>query len=242
MTFLAEGVTVIERALMAGHQLLSVLADGRDASRLGNALGSGDVPIYAASPAVLEVVCGRPRLRDPIACFVRPELPNARAVLASPTTRTVVVLEGIVNPTNMGVIARCAAGLGIDAMLIDPHCADPLYRRAVRVSMGEVFAIPHARIDEIPGGFDPIRDAGFDLVALSPAPEADDIDEVERIPGDKLAILLGTEGEGLSDAAMDEAGRRVRIPMTPWGRLDQRGISRRSRVSCTARVAGADER
>ena len=193
--------------------MCSVLVDSRDAEQLVGDLDVAESPVYAASPDVLTVVCGRPRLRDPIACFERPELPAARELLVGTDVRTVAVLEGIVNPTNMGVIARCAAGLGIDAMLIDPTCADPLYRRSVRVSMGEVFAVPHARIEPIPAGLEPLKEADFEVVALSPAAWATDIDDVARVPRDRMAILLGTEGDGLSEAALGAATRCVRIPM-----------------------------
>ncbi len=206
-SFMAEGDRVIARALDAGHRLQSVLVDARHpVADFGR-----DAPIYAASPEVLTAVSGRPRLRDPIACFERPRPGEAAELLAS--ARTVAVLEGIVNPTNVGVIMRCAAGLGIEAVLLDPTSCDPLYRRAVRVSMGEVFAVPHARLEPFPDGLHEIVLSGFRTVALTPDPGALEIGEVTRTSSDKLAIVLGTEGPGLSDEVIDAVDIQVRIPM-----------------------------
>ena len=123
------------------------------------------------------------------------------------------MLEGVANPTNLGVVVRSANALGMDALLLDPACCDPLYRRASRVSMGEVFALPYARLDRLPDGLDPLRRAGFTTVALTPDPGAEPVGELGFGPDDRVALLLGTEGAGLSDAALAAADRRVRIPM-----------------------------
>ena len=208
-SFMAEGDVVIERALRAGMHLQSVLVDARRTSLV---VGVGEsVPLLCASPAVLQAVCGRPKLRDPIARFVRPAAVDPAMLLER--SSTVVVLEGIVNPTNMGVITRCAAGLGIDAVLLDPTSCDPLYRRAVRVSMGEVFAIPHARLAAFADGLSVVRDHGYTLAALTPDPAAAAIGELRRSPGDRLAIVIGTEGPGLTAATLAAADTRLRIQM-----------------------------
>ena len=209
--FMAEGVTVIERALSAGHHLQSVLVDrARPRDVLSMDLPA-NVDLLLAGPEVLEAVSGRRQLRDAIACFDRPQPVAVDDVLGR--ARTVAVLEGVVNPTNMGVIARCAAGLGCDALLVDPTSVDPLYRRCVRVSMGEVFAIPHARLPPFPDGLDVLTRAGFSTVALTPANDAIDIADYRRESDERIAVLLGAEGAGLSDATMGRADCRVRIPM-----------------------------
>lgn len=209
--FMAEGLTVIARSLSAGRLLDSVLVDARRAGPVVDLVAGGGV-VYAASPKVLLEVCGRVKLRDPIACFVRPAPLNVVELLGR--SHTVAVLEGVANPTNMGVITRCAAGLGIDAVLVDPTCCDPLYRRAVRVSMGEVFAVPHARLVAFPEGLSTLTEAGFTIVALTPQVGAVDVDDYRRPPGDRLAILLGSEGPGLSDRAVAAADLQLRIPMS----------------------------
>jgi len=207
-SFMAEGDLVIERALGAGHQLESVLMDAR--RELWVEIPD-EVAVLRASPEVLKQVSGRPQLRDAIACFTRPAEREPGTLLEE--AATVVILDGIVNPTNMGVIMRCAAGLGVDAALLDPTCCDPFYRRAVRVSMGEVFAIPHARVGTLPGGLSQVAAAGFTTVALTPDHDAVDIDSVSRVTGDKLAIVLGTEGPGLSAVVLDAVDITAKIPM-----------------------------
>lgn len=208
--FMAEGTVVISRALRAGLEPTAVLCDARRTDAV-QPLVPESVAVYAAGPAVLDAVTGRPQLRDPIACFVRPPMPSPASLLAD--AHTVVVLEGVVNPTNMGVIVRCGAGLGVEAVLLDPTCCDPLYRRSVRVSMGEVFAVPHARLDSFPAGLADVREAGFHVAALTPGDDSQPLDSLVRTPGDRVAILLGTEGPGLSAAALETADSRLQIPM-----------------------------
>jgi tRNA G18 (ribose-2'-O)-methylase SpoU len=124
------------------------------------------------------------------------------------------VLEDMVSHTNLGAIFRCAAGLGMDAVLLSPSCADPLYRRSVRVSMGQVFAVPYARAETWPACLDDLRANGFTVLALTPADDAATLGETSYDDGARLAVLLGTEGAGLSDRAIDRADVRVRIPMS----------------------------
>jgi len=129
--------------------------------------------------------------------------------------RTIVVLEGLNDQENLGAIARSARALGIDGLLLDPTCGDPLYRRCVRVSMGEVLHLPFARIDDWPSGLWPVLEAaGFECIALTPAGDAESISTVQRAAGDRVAIVLGAEGPGLSSALLAGAVRRVRIPIT----------------------------
>ena len=204
--FMAEGDLVIDRAIAHGYSLRSVLVAGRRTKPLPDSVGDADV--YLASDAVLTEVTGRPELRDPIACFARPPLPDLTELLEQHST--FAVLENVNNPNNLGVIMRNAAALGIDAVLLDPRCADPLYRRAVRASMGQVFAIPHTRLKALPSGLDPLHAAGVTSIALTPQ---GDITLRDFLPPKKVAILLGAEGPGLTDATMAASKHRVRIPM-----------------------------
>lgn len=219
--FVSEGDLVVERALLAGYRLHGILVDGRRTKPLPDAVAD-DVPVYAAGPEVLQRITGYHLHRGMLACFHRRPVPGAADVLAGtagePPPRTLALLEGVNNPTNMGVILRAAAGLGVDAFLLDPTCCDPLYRRSARVSMGEAFALPYARLDHLPDGLAPLRAAGVTVLALTPAPDADDIGELVLGPGERVALVLGAEGPGLTPATLAAADRRLRIPMA--GRVD----------------------
>ena len=206
--FIAEGVSVIERGLAHGYELTSVLCDARRADRLSPVVR--DTNVLTAKGEVLTAVTGRPELRDPLACFVRPTLADPVSLLRVGTR--FAVLEGINNPNNLGVIMRNAAALGVDAVLLDPTCADPLYRRAIRSSMGQVFAIPHARIGELPDAIGLFREHDVTTIALTPSADVD-LRDLET-PGNKIAVLLGAEGPGLTSATMQAADLRVRIEMS----------------------------
>ncbi|MFV0524383.1 MAG: TrmH family RNA methyltransferase [Acidimicrobiales bacterium] len=225
--FIAEGDLVVERAVRAGYRLRSVLIDGRRRTPLPAGVDTTAVPVYAAGPEVLRRITGYHLHRGMLACFARRPLPPPGEVLAGATT--VVVTEGINNPTNLGVILRCAAGFGATGVLLDPTSCDPLYRRAGRVSMGEAYALPHARIEPVPAGLAPCRLAGFRVVALTPAPGALAIDRLRLDPGEPVAVLLGAEGPGLSPAALDAADDRVRIPMA--GGVDSLNVGAASAVA-----------
>ena len=211
--FISEGDVVVERALAAGYELVSILVDAKRTRPLPDAVGDS-VPIYAAGPDVLIRITGYHLHRGALACFKRRPVPTAVEVLATHDPRTVCVLENINNPTNMGVILRCAAGLGIDAFFCDPTCSDPLYRRSGRVSMGEAYALPYARLDTFPGGLDVLRDHGFRLLALTPAADAVALDELRFEADERVAVLLGAEGPGLTEAVIGAVDQRVRIPMS----------------------------
>lgn len=206
-SFIAEGDVVIDRALAAGHRVESVLIDGRRSKALPEALDPA-VPVFAAAPAVLTEITGRPELRDPLASFTRPPLPEPENVLNR--ARLVAVLEGINNPNNLGVIMRNAAALGVDAVLLDPTCGDPLYRRAIRASMGQVFALPHTRLPALPDALTILRRVGFTSVALSPAGE---LVVAELTWPDRVAVVLGAEGPGLSAPTVAAADIVARIDM-----------------------------
>jgi len=208
--FIGEGDVVIARAIRAGERLLSVLFD---AARPTPLLGTLPVEVdrFACGPEVLAAISGRTKLRDPIGCFMRPAPAPVGELLAH--AQTVAVLEGVANPTNMGVIARSAAAMGCDALLVDRTSVDPLARRCVRTSMGEVFAIPHAQVGPIDQALAMLVQEGFTVAALTPSPQAQPIGSFTRSAHDRVAILLGTEGIGLTDQALAAATVQLRIPM-----------------------------
>jgi tRNA G18 (ribose-2'-O)-methylase SpoU len=206
--FMCEGAAVTRRALETGHRAHSVLVV-EDLVRYLPAELPDDVPIYVGPSAVVESVTGYAFHRGFVAAFHRPPLPHHDTVIAP--ARRLLVCENVTNPTNLGVIVRSCAALGIDGMLLDPTSCDPLYRRVVRVSMGSVFAFPHARLPRLPGGLDPVVDAGFRLVGLTPDPGAERIGVVDPAP--PLALVLGAEGPGLSASTSARLDHLVRIPM-----------------------------
>jgi tRNA G18 (ribose-2'-O)-methylase SpoU len=212
--FVVEGVTAIERLLRSEYRVRSLLVLASQAQRLAPALALAghDVPVYIGSRELLAATAGFDVHRGALAIAERRALPPVEDVLRG--AGLVTVLEGLTDPENLGAIARSARALGVDALLLNPTCADPLYRRAVRVSMGEVLFVPWTRLSPWPGGLARVRAAGITLVALTPAPDAVPIDDLVRsAPARRLADLLGTEGPGLSDAALAACDVRVRIPI-----------------------------
>ena len=207
--FVVEGRRVIDRALRSGARPLGAVVDARRAHAEIPPGLDDEVDVYLASPAVVHAITGADRHRHVLACFERPPMPEPSTLLHG--ARRVVVLEGVVNPTNVGVIVRSAAGLGWDAVLLDPTSADPLYRRATRAAMGEVFAIAHARLPPLPAGLGVVTEHGFTCVALTPAGDTVPLDEV---PGAKrLALVVGSEGAGLTTATLAACDVRARIAM-----------------------------
>jgi tRNA G18 (ribose-2'-O)-methylase SpoU len=167
--------------------------------------------VLVAAPDVLRAVTGFHVHRGVLASFDRLPVPAPESLLR--TARRVAVMEGLNNTTNLGAVFRSAAGLGMDGVLLDPLCCDPLYRRAVRVSMGEVFAVPYARLRRWPADLELLRMSGLRVMALTPAGDHD-LDQLVLEPGERVAVLLGQEGPGLSDEALSYADLRVRIPMS----------------------------
>ncbi len=207
--FIAEGELVLRRALRAGYRPRSYLVDAKRTDQIADL--PGDAPVYAATPAVLEKATGFHVHRGVLASFHREPLRLAADVIAG--ARRVAVLEDVNNHTNIGAVFRGAAALGIDAVLLSPTCADPLYRRSVRVSMGEVFAVPYARLEPWPDGLQQLRDAGFTVLALTPDPEAVSLQRLTAEQRARSALLLGAEGPGLSQNAMAASDVPVKIPM-----------------------------
>jgi tRNA G18 (ribose-2'-O)-methylase SpoU len=209
--FIAEGSLVIERALAAGYQLRSALMSARWLDRTAPSLEPSDAPIYLGSDQLLRAVTGFHVHRGALAAVHRRALPEFAWLLTR--CRRLVVVEDIVNHTNLGAIFRAAAALGMDGVVLSPSSADPLYRRSVRVSMGAVFGVPYARAPTWPGSLEQLRSAGFGVLALTPAPDAVALDHLRPDVDSRLAVLLGTEGAGLSDQAAALADECVRIPM-----------------------------
>lgn len=209
--YIAESAKVIERALRAGHRPRSVLLQEQWLADLAPLLEPLDVPVFVASADAVERITGFSVHRGALASMHRPQLPTPEAVLEG--ARRVVVLEDVLDHTNVGAIFRAAAGLGADAVLITPRCADPLYRRSVRVSMGTVLQLPWTRIPWWPHGARPLRDAGFELAALALDDQAVDLRDYAARAPEKVALLLGSEGDGLSRRAIAQADVVVTIPM-----------------------------
>jgi tRNA G18 (ribose-2'-O)-methylase SpoU len=240
--FLAEGEKVIRRALDAGYPMRSMLLSPRWAGPMrpliDELLSGTDAAVYVGDEALLEAVTGFHVHRGALASMRRTPLPAAADLLAH--AKRVVVLEDIVNHTNLGAIFRSAAALGMDAAVLTPSCADPLYRRSVRVSMGTVFALPYARLDSWPADLAMLADRGFRTIALTPGPEAVDLPDLGLGPEDKVALLLGTEGAGLSEKALAAADLRVRIPMAAG--VDSLNVAAAAAVACYAITAASGTR
>jgi tRNA G18 (ribose-2'-O)-methylase SpoU len=209
--FIAEGEKVIRRALAAGYPLRSLLLEEKWLEGLADVVAGADVPVYLAAREVLDAATGYAVHRGALAAMSRTALPAAAGLVAGASR--LAVLEDVNDHTNIGAIFRAAAGLGLDAVLLTPRCADPLYRRAVKVSMGAVFALPYARLDSWTSGLGLLRDAGFTTVALAPGEESLTLAELAEQRRPRLALLLGAEGSGLRPATIADADLTVRIPM-----------------------------
>ncbi|MGP3911002.1 TrmH family RNA methyltransferase [Nonomuraea sp. 10N515B] len=207
--FLAEGEKVIRRAIGAGYPIRSVLTTGRWLPSLSDVLG--DALVYVVSDEIMSGIAGFPVHRGALASMERLPLPSVDTLLKG-GTRRLLVLEDLVDHSNVGAIFRSAAALGVDAIILSPRCADPLYRRAVKVSMGAVFSIPYARMDDWFDGLARLREAGYQTLALTPDQAAIPMDEV--VLADRVALLLGAEGDGLSSHWLEEADQAVCIPMS----------------------------
>lgn len=237
--YIAESSTVIRRAVAAGHRPRSFLMAERwlpDLAGLLDEVGAGpdgDVPVFVGEAGVLEAITGFHLHRGALAAMHRPPLAPVADLLTRARggegARRVAVLEDVVDHTNVGAVFRSAAALGVDAVLVSPRCADPLYRRSVRVSMGTVFQVPWTRLGAWPGGLDVLRAQGFTVAALALADDARTLDELAADPPERLALVLGTEGDGLSRAAVEAADVVVRIPMA--GGVDSLNVAAASAVA-----------
>ena len=210
--FIAESPKVMGRALAAGYEPISFLMERRHVESQGRELleRCGQVPVFTAEEAVLAQMTGFHLTRGMLCAMRRRELPRAEQVCAD--ARRVVVLERVMNPTNVGAIFRSAAALGMDAVLLTPECSDPLYRRCTRVSMGTVFQIPWTYLPE--GSWtEKLHELGFRTAAMALREESLRLDDHRLAAERKLAIALGTEGDGLADGSIEGCYYTVCIPM-----------------------------
>ena len=241
--YLAESEKVIRRALAAGHRPRSFLMAERwltDLADLVERAESEGVPVFVAQAKVIESMTGFHLHRGALASMHRPPLIAPTVLLQNALLHNdfqqkasrVVILEDIVDHTNVGAVFRSAAALGVDAVLITPRCADPLYRRAVRVSMGTVFQVPWTRIDPWPGGLKVLRDNGFTVAAFALTDDATSLDDLASDQPERLALIFGTEGDGLSRRAVEGADLVVKIPMA--GGVDSLNVAAASAVALWA--------
>jgi tRNA G18 (ribose-2'-O)-methylase SpoU len=232
--FLAEGEKVIRRAIGAGYPVRSVLTTRRWLDPLSDALG--DATVYVVDDEVMSGVAGFRVHRGALASMERRPLPEMTEVLAG---QRVLVLEDLVDHGNVGAIFRCAAALGVHGVILSPRCADPLYRRAVKVSMGAVFSIPYARMDNWYTGLERIRESGYQTLALTPDQTATPMHAVKM--AGRAALLLGSEGDGLSSRWLNEADTRVCIPMSATAMaagVDSLNVVAAAAIACHGLMAG----
>ncbi|HJC69295.1 MAG TPA: RNA methyltransferase [Candidatus Brachybacterium intestinipullorum] len=237
--FMAESFEVISRAVEAGMAPRSFLMSEKWLQKFAPLYERfPEVPVFVGEEALLEQLTGFHLHRGALAAMQRPVLPGVSQLLEG--ARTVAVLEDIVDHTNVGAMFRSAAALGVDAVLVTPQCADPLYRRSIRVSMGTVFQVPWTRLEAwphaphppgrpgAPGGVDLLREAGFDVLALALTDEAVALDAADLGPQRKVALVLGAEGHGLKPATLRAADEHVVIPMA--GGVDSLNVAAASAV------------
>ena len=225
--FLAEGEKVVRRAVEAGFGVRSFLMARRWLEGLADVLAGTDAPCYVVSEDLAEQVTGFHVHRGALASLTRTPLPSVDEVLAR--ARTVVVCEDVVDHTNVGAIFRSAAALGVDAVLLSPRCADPLYRRSVKVAMGAVFALPWTRFPDWYDALPDLERRGFTTVALTLAEDAVPLERA--VAGvDRLALVLGSEGHGLSQRWERSSSRRAVIPMEPG--IDSLNVAAATAVAC----------
>lgn len=217
--FIAESPKVVERALDAGYTPVSLLLEKKHITgEAKNVIARcGAIPVYTADFDVLTQLTGFQLTRGVLCAMLRPKLPSIEKICHN--ARRIAILENVVNPTNVGAIFRSAAALNIDAVLLTPACSNPLYRRAIRVSMGTVFQIPWTFLgnesDEYQKPYlERIKKLGFKTAAMALTDESVSIDDAALMSEEKLAIILGTEGDGLASSTIAECDYTVKIPMS----------------------------
>ncbi len=228
--YIAESAKVIARAVAAGHRIRSLLVQEKWLEQVEPY--AGDAPVYLVSAELAETLTGYAVHRGALAALHRPVLADPAEVLFH--ARTVVVLEDLVDHTNVGAVFRAAAGLSADAVLVGARCADPLYRRSVRVSMGTVFQVPWTRLPEWPQAIPLLHSAGFHIAALALSENAVALDAFVSDAPERVAFVLGAEGDGLSRAAMASADSVVTIPM--GGGVDSLNVAAAASVALWARA------
>lgn len=217
--FIAESPKVIERALDFGCIPVSLLLENKHIDGQAKEIikKCGDIPIYTSTFDILTKLTGFELTRGALCAMYRPKLPDIKTVCKN--AKRIAILENVMNPTNIGAIFRCAAALNMDAILLTPACSDPLYRRCLRVSMGTVFQIPWTYIGDKSGslsdnGIDVIKKLGFKTAAMALKKDSVDIDDEKLLSEEKLAIILGTEGDGLAPSTINDCDYSVCIPMS----------------------------
>lgn len=235
--FIAEGEKVIRRAVETGHTVRSFLMARKWVPGLSDVLERVEAPVYVVDDATAEGVTGFAVHRGALAAMARRPLPSVTSVVSG--ARRIVVLEDLVDHGNVGAIFRCAAALGVEAVVLSPRCADPLYRRSVKVSMGAVFAVPYARMTHWYDGLGELRAAGFRLLALTPDQAAVPLDKVAM--GERVGLMLGSEGDGLSSRWLHEADEPVCIPMSGAAMamgVDSLNVVAAAAIACHALMRG----
>lgn len=229
--FVAEGVTVVRRALAAGYRPIAALATAKWLRLLETeGILEAQVPRYEADDQVLRSITGYTVHRGVLVLMARFPDPSVASLVAG--ARRLVLLEDLKEHTNVGAIIRCCAAFGVDAVITSPTCADPLYRRAVKVSMGTVFQVPWTRAPHWQECLDEVQSAGFELAALTPAPGASDLRAWAQHLPPKVALVFGTEGPGLTDGTLQRCRHRVRIPMS--GGVDSLNVAAAAAVALYA--------
>lgn len=209
---IAEGVLVVQRMLASRFEPRAFLGTQRRLGELTGDLDASDAPFYRASAEVMAAVIGFHLNRGVLAAAPRPPELSIPTVIEG--ARTIAVLEGVNDHENLGSVFRNAAGLDVDAIVFGMGCADPLYRRAVRVSMGHALLVPYASYGSWPGDLEVLQDNGFRIIAMTPSPAAQTLAHaMEALVGDKVAFLVGAEGPGLTERTMRASDVRVRVPM-----------------------------
>jgi tRNA G18 (ribose-2'-O)-methylase SpoU len=209
--FIAEGEKVIRRALDSGCEMRSMLLEEKWLPTLADVIAATAAPVYLTDRNVLDATTGYAVHRGALAVMSRPA-PRRPESLLEGSTR-LLLLEDVNDHTNVGLMVRSAGALGMDAVLLSPACADPLYRRAVKTSMGASLTVPWGRFGTWPGGLDALASAGVTVLALTPGPEATDLRALQVQPEDRVAVLVGSEGSGLRTSTLRRVPQHVRIPM-----------------------------
>ena len=230
-SFVAEGDLVVERALAAGCRVQAVLTDADEPAAVCNQVGD-EVPVYAATSEARRMLTGLGVALDVIALFERPSARTLDDVVSR--ARHVLVLEDVDNPTNVGAIVRSAVALGAQGLILDRNSADPLSRRALRVSMGTALSLPTARVDSKVDALVTLKSAGFTSFGLTPAPDSIDLDDAARHARGRLALVMGSERDGLSERLMSAVDHRVRIPMSDG--VDSLNVAAAAAVACYALI------
>ncbi|XVN40185.1 RNA methyltransferase [Brevibacterium sp. K11IcPPYGO002] len=228
--FIAESSKIIRRGHAVGMSPRSFLTSPKWLFDLADIISESDVPIFIGTDSAVETLTGFHLHRGALAAMARPVLAPVASLIAD--ARRLVVIEDIVDHTNVGAIFRSAAAFGADAVLVTPRCADPLYRRSIRVSMGTVFQVPWTRVESWPGGIAELQDAGFHVAALALDDDSVSLREFAATAPERTAVVFGTEGDGLKRSTIAACDSTVMIPMS--GGVDSLNVAAASAVTCFA--------